>query len=751
MMQCVTRFPSRSYAFVWRMWDLVPARRIAAFLGAPVAEVRAMAAELGLGSQPDNLEALRLRMRSLIIRRNWHCLPIGQVAALVDMDEAQLAMFMRYDDFLNHKVPDKPRCAPLVHASPTLAQRRAAQRLGAQVAAMPEPAHPEQAFDFLNTLRAGRAGVLPPPLPKSQKWAVAPRIMHPFDAPHNPAAFEPENTPVPYLRLMRDFGADSLWFGGVVFDLIELPGYPEFGQGRRLLLPKLRSLIDRADKAGIGIYLYICEPRSQPAAFFTGRPELDGAPSKSDPNIHHVCTSSPAGQALVRDSIREVCRALPGLAGLISISASEYPSNCWSHGGGDACPRCGQRRPADVLNEMLGLMRQGMDEADRNMDLIAWNWGWQWAMSNLPGEKSNDKMMDRRNDAREYLFKTMPRRVTPLLNFEYGTLVKRGGHEMRVWEYAMSQPCEGPLTRSQKRAIDETGRPALARIHISNSTEYLGTPYVPVMQLVAEKIMDLRDKGYKGYMGSWIFGGYPSPNAFVARELCRAGKPDPDKVLLDAAALYYGPENAETVVKAWAVFSRAFRLYPFSIAFQYSAPLHVAPAIEWPLEPSGFHSKMFYPSDTPERYCTHFTMPVVLDTFGKIAAGWKKGLDILRQALDNTRPAFRAEAQRDYDNAEVFWLCCQSLAGHIQFCQKRLEYKASAAARSELRALIEKEMDIARRYYAIARADSRVGFEASMQYFTLPHDVREKMLGLRQALDTLDRLDSAAKKGGSRA
>ncbi|HRU04873.1 MAG TPA: hypothetical protein P5137_03740, partial [Candidatus Brocadiia bacterium] len=442
MMQIVTRFPSRSYTFVWRMWDLVPAQRIAAFLGAPVAEVRAMAADLGLGPQPDNLESLRLRMRSLIIRRNWHLLPIAQIAELVDMDEAQLATFMRYDDFLNHKVPDKPKCAPLVHASPTPAQRRAAQRLGAQVAAMPQPARIEHAFDFLIPLRSGKAGVVPPPA--GARWAVAPRIMHPFDAPHNPAAFEPENTPVPYLRLMRDFGADSLWFAGVVFDLIELPGYPEFGQGRRVLLPKIRGLIDRAHKAGVKIYLYICEPRSQPADFFKRHPEIAGVPSKSDPNIHHICTSSPAGQALVRDSIREVCRALPGLAGLISISASEYPSNCWSHGGGGACPRCGQRRPADVLNEMLGLMRQGMDEADKRMEMIAWNWGWQWAMSNIKGERSQETMMAKGNDAREYIFKTMPKRVTLLLNFEYGTLVKRGGHQMRVWEYSLSQPLEGP-------------------------------------------------------------------------------------------------------------------------------------------------------------------------------------------------------------------------------------------------------------------------------------------------------------------
>jgi hypothetical protein len=39
------------------------------------------------------------------------------------------------------------------------------------------------------------------------------------------------------------------------------------------------------------------------------------------------------------------------------------------------------------------------------------------------------------------------------------------------------------------------------------------------------------------------------------------------------------------------------------------------------------------------------------------------------------------------------------------------------------------------------RSDSRIAFEASMQYFVLPNDVREKILGLRQILGDLDKME----------
>jgi hypothetical protein len=263
------------------------------------------------------------------------------------------------------------------------------------------------------------------------------------------------------------------------------------------------------------------------------------------------------------------------------------------------------------------------------------------------------------------------------------------------------------------------------------------------LHLVAEKLTDVRRKGYQGFMGSWIFGGYPSPNLLVARELSRTSEQDPGDVLRAVAGLYYGDGNAATVVRAWKLFSDAFRRYPFSITFQYNSPLHVAPAVGWSLKPTGVPSRMYYPSDDPDQYCAPYGPGVVQDALERISDDWAKGLAVLLQALQRTDAAHRRAAQRDYGVAEAFGLCSRSLVNHIRFCSLRGKAASSAGARDRLRALVAGEMQMATRHYQLMRSDSRIAFEASMQYFVLPNDAREKLLGLYQILGELDKMDAS--------
>jgi len=239
-------------------------------------------------------------------------------------------------------------------------------------------------------------------------------------------------------------------------------------------------------------------------------------------------------------------------------------------------------------------------------------------------------------------------------------------------------------------------------------------------------------------MGAWIFGGYPSPNLLVARELCRPGQPNPATALRRVAGLYYGKANAATVVRAWKLFSDAFRLYPFSIPFQYRSPLHIAPAVTWPLTPTGVAPRMYDTSDDPEVYCEPYGPETIRTTLETMASQWAKGLAVLRQALDKTDAAYRRTAERDYGVAEAFFLCCRSAANHIRFCALRGTWGSSAGTRRQLRALVADELELATRYYRLMRADSRIAFEASMQYFVLPNDVREKILGLHQIMAHLE-------------
>jgi hypothetical protein len=52
-----------------------------------------------------------------------------------------------------------------------------------------------------------------------------------------------------------------------------------------------------------------------------------------------------------------------------------------------------------------------------------------------------------------------------------------------------------------------------------------------------------------------------------------------------------------------------------------------------------------------------------------------------------------------------------------------------------MRRIVRDEIAVAREAFELARADSRLGFEAATQYFYLPADLAEKVINCRYLLD----------------
>jgi hypothetical protein len=107
------------HTFVWRNWQLAPVKKLAKVVGAPKAAIIRMAKAMGLPPQSRiTLDAER-RSALTVIRRNWHLLPYEQLLALLEWTPEQLAFSLREDDFLYVKLGNlKPRCEPLVYATP---------------------------------------------------------------------------------------------------------------------------------------------------------------------------------------------------------------------------------------------------------------------------------------------------------------------------------------------------------------------------------------------------------------------------------------------------------------------------------------------------------------------------------------------------------------------------------------------------------------------------------------------------------
>ena len=83
----------------------------------------------------------------------------------------------------------------------------------------------------------------------------------------------------------------------------------------------------------------------------------------------------------------------------------------------------------------------------------------------------------------------------------------------------------------------------------------------------------------------------------------------------------------------------------------------------------------------------------------------------------------------------------RSVANQARFviARRALAEAANAEAAKPLvdtlESLIKKELELARQLYAIQARDSRIGFEASNQYYYVPTDLAEKVLNCRDLLD----------------
>ena len=355
-------FPDRVHEFIWRNWNVVAPVKLAQVLGTSERNVTAIAESMGLPPSAGVPPELLKRGYATIIRRNWHLLPYEQLLQLLDWTPERLAFTLREEDFLWIKLGRlKPRCEPLRYREPDKAAQIEAARIRRVVKAdfgaeIRRPGVPR--FDFVRQLSK--------PLPVAAGPAVSrprddqqQRLVYSYVAVYGDPLLNPDLNPYPdgLLQRLAAVGVNGVWLQAVLRDLA--PGgtaFPEFGKDHEQRLANLRALVQRARRYGIGVYLYLNEPRAMTAAFFKSRPEMAGV---REGELTALCTSHPAVRQWMGDALEHVFREVGGLAGVYTITASENLTSCASHGGWSACARCKERSDADIITEVNAVIEAG--------------------------------------------------------------------------------------------------------------------------------------------------------------------------------------------------------------------------------------------------------------------------------------------------------------------------------------------------------------------------------------------------------
>lgn len=713
-----SHFPDRLHAFVWRNWRLAPIARMAETVGATQAEIKDLGKSMGLPEPPDIPDSQLQRTYITLIRANWHLLNYEQLLKLLGWDEARLAYTLREDDFLFIKLGNlKPACPPLTYTPPTDAVKAreaeiasvVTEHFGDSAGVSTDPL-----LSFVDHLSA--------PFEDTEENREAslfdPRFCYSYFALYGDPLIESDPFPENYLKRLSASGVNGVWLQGVLYTLAPFPWQPEISDKWEQRLERLRELTERAANNGMGIYLYLNEPRTMTPAFFEKHPELRGV---AEGDHVALCTSVPEVRDYIRESVARICKAAPRLAGFFTITASENLTNCWSHHRGNECPRCGKRNPGEVIAEVNAAIQAGIDQANSGARLFAWDWGWadDWAPAAISA---------------------LPPKVSLMSVSEWSMPINRGGIESRVGEYSISAVGPGPRARHHWEIARERGLSTLAKIQANNTWELAAVPYIPAVANVAKHITALRDTGVNGLMLGWTLGGHPSPNLEVVYELGKrqpdGGYLSPEEAMGNVARRRFGPAAPE-MVAAWQEISTAFSEFPYNGGVVYNAPLQMGPANPLWAAPTGYRATMVgIPYDDLDAWRSIYPPDVFIGQLEKTAAGFDKGSKRMRAAADTLGEATLKQAILEESAiAEAAYIHFQSVANQARFVQYRTILNAgklpeteAIAKTKDMQELIRAEMQLAERLYQLQTHYSRLGFEATNQYFYTPMDLVEKVV-----------------------
>src|SRR5262249_30102886 len=106
----------------------------------------------------------------------------------------------------------------------------------------------------------------------------SPRFCSSYFALYGDPLLDPDLDPYPegYLARLAAAGVNGIWLQATLSRLSPFPWDMRLSAQCEKRRRNLCALIERARRHGVGVYLYLNEPRARPLAFFDSHPELRG-------------------------------------------------------------------------------------------------------------------------------------------------------------------------------------------------------------------------------------------------------------------------------------------------------------------------------------------------------------------------------------------------------------------------------------------------------------------------------------------
>jgi hypothetical protein len=153
-----------------------------------------------------------------------------------------------------------------------------------------------------------------------------------------------------------------------------------------------------------------------------------------------------------------------------------------------------------------------------------------------------------------------------------------------------------------------------------------------------------------------------------------------------------------------------------------------------------------FPYDDLQSWKGAYPANIFMEQFRKVADGWMNGLTYFKQAVAASDSSHRTIAISDEHIAKAAYLHFASVANQTAYIINRdkllandLSSPAKSKIREEIRRILNHEIQLASELFELCGKDSRIGYEASNQYYYVQQDLVEKVINCNYLLNRLEK------------
>ncbi|MCM8768628.1 MAG: hypothetical protein NC911_02950 [Candidatus Omnitrophica bacterium] len=542
------------------------------------------------------------------------------------------------------------------------------------------------------------------------------------------------------LTRIKNAGHTGIWVAGLLRDLSHSDVFPEFNRKEnQRRIEALKILVQRAFNCGLEVFVYLVEPRNLSITdfFWKKHPEIKGtrgnAAIREYQEGYAMCTSDRRVLEFLENSTRNLFKLVPGLKGMILVTASEHLHHCLSFATPSwpnlyekqyphLCPKCRDRDAVGLIAEIINHIAQGAFSANSDAEIIASAWGWTW-YETPPHPR---------------LIEAIDKRIAIETFFEKGGVKRqRNGQNIRINEYALSYIGPSPYVRRLIAYLKKKRRKFYLKLVLGTTHELVTIPCLPVATQVYQKVTRAKKLKPYGFM-SFTFGTIPCINLRVFEKILpRKILPRNQKTFLQSVAKEYYPGcDPKKLYQAWKHFSSALNLYPFSNSLMYYGP--VCFALAYRQFPGPVKGKPMSPTWLPfasngddlSSVCTDFSEKIIIKRFEEMSRLWQQGLVWYHQGMENVLPR---KKRNEIATVEIIPLIFQSVANVFKIhLLKKSWHKQEMEG---FRKIIRQELFLGQKALPLLRMNKLLGYhvEAGTHLFS-ERLVNQKIRHLRRLL-----------------